>query len=162
MNGFTLSKELGVAASTVKVRLLSIWNEYPKHFTEEQEAEARQYFIDNPVISNTGKQNPDTHKRYLKALGIIKRDGYIETTQLLKIMGVPQVYPVENTFDREDTPIYDDILEEIVIRKKKNKVIRHKVHRLLKPLFEQWKQESKFNNGYITDYNTHTYERRIK
>ena len=156
MNGFELSKELGVSASTVKDRLLKIWGDYPKVFTEEQEAQARQHFIDYPVKVNSGRHNPETHKKYLKALEIIQRDGYIKTGQLLKIMGVTQVYPAENTFDREDTPLYDDIMEEHVIRKNGKKIIRHKIHRLLKPLFDQWKQESKFNNGYITDYNSAT------
>lgn len=124
---------------------------YPKGYktTDKDVADIREE-LQNTVRTG-GHTNDNFPEYYEQVLGIIENQGYIEYRELITIFRVASISHVEAYFESQGNPIYDETekIKVLVHRKSGSRMEyrRRKTYRLLRPLFSQWRQEAKHNNG---------------
>ena len=102
-----------------------------------------------------GKKNPNFPGYYKTALEIIREEGYISNYNLIKLFQVTHAAHVESYFESMDNPIYSEKYERTINEKRESKNYNQKYKKkwmLLKPLFEQWREENRHNGRYSNEY----------
>lgn len=91
-----------------------------------------------------GKIKPQTQTYYNQALEILKKDGYIKKTELLKIFNGMNLYSILLCFDRNEEDLYDDYKQvpEIYADGSKHGMKTIKIYRRLKPVHSKWRSEA--------------------
>ena len=79
-----------------------------------------------------------------KALAILKRDGFIRSTELLKIFHNMNLYTILLCFERNDEDIFkDSTMLNYRENGEKHGYTKVKIYKRLKPIHDRWKKDAK-------------------
>ncbi len=100
------------------------------------------------------KRDPRKKDYYKKACGIIEKDGYIHKDRLLAIFNTTKVDGIENYFEKEGNPLYDDEIEATLERKRISHNYKPRYTKVFR-LFNIWKAEQLKENYLNPQKNGH-------
>lgn len=96
-------------------------------------------------MSYNGKTKPETQVYYNRALAVLKRDGYIKSTELMEIFNGMHKYSILLCFERNGEDLYHEKMLFPDIKKdgKKHGMKKIRIYRRLKPIHDKWKRDAR-------------------
>jgi len=93
----------------------------------------------------TPNTKPETQEYFYQAIEVIKKQGYIRSTELLKIFKGMNTYAIMLCFDRNGEGLFEDymIIKNIDKYGAKKGKMKVKIYRRLKPVFDEWREDTK-------------------